>query len=931
MKPIKLVLSAFGPYLNRTEIDFSRIGKSGIYLITGDTGAGKTTIFEALSYALYGETVSGSDRSAAMLRNKSADDSVKTFVELDFSEKGHQYHIYRSPRYQNNKLKKTNRHGGDEKESEPLWHSSKIELKCISEGETYTKEREVTEKIEEIIGIEKKNFKKICMIAQGEFMSVICENTENRKAILNDVFGTGIYERLTERLKIYKSDAERRKNEILHELSAALMLISCDEESKYYTEISTRISLGISSAEDTDRITELVDGLISEDEEKNGNLLKRLNSNKIKSEEVKKKLNTASIVLGFEKKLSENSENRKHLEQELPLLKEKYNKTLNNSERASVLEGMANIIKSRLDDYDKLDKLVSEYQLAKKSENKCNTELECKNIDLKTLNENIAADNEKLERFDGIEAERETQKAAYDRIVETGKNLKALYDDYNEIIELRKTAEQNQKSYELAKKKYIKQKNLYEQLHTAFLDDQAGLLSKQLEEGKPCPVCGSLHHPDPAKQKHGAPTREEVNNAKRLSEELDREREEESKRCSESKAKSENSFLNVRKKAYTFFEEHIADSVLGEHIEKTLNEYRRIASELKRKLLEYDRLLQEKNTVKKSLEAMRIKCEGIQKNIIRLTGEEKTQSERASSTEKRIFELRKTLEYKSKSEAQNKINELLDQSRNLRNEYEDARSALEQQNRKIGEIAANEELLKKQISESERFDIDFLNESYAKLETEYSMLDDERTKISARINSNKNAAGSLRAKRDSCCRAIEYYNNCRELSDTANGKIKFDTYVLATYFDRILLRANNRMYKMTDGRYKLVRSNSSDDKRRTFGLDINTVDNVSGKMRSVTTLSGGEKFMAALALSLGLSDEIQSRSGGIHLDTMFIDEGFGSLDDKSLVKAIQTLKELSTGECLIGIISHVGRLKEMINKRITVKNENNITTAKVEI
>ena len=929
MRPIKLVLSAFGPYLNRTEIDFSRIGDSGIYLITGDTGAGKTTIFEAISYALYGETVSGSDRSASMLRNKGADSSTETFVELHFMEKGQEYVIYRSPKYQVNKRKKTSKSGADEIQS--INHGSKLELRCISEGEVYTKEREGTAKIEEIIGIEKKNFKKICMIAQGEFMDVICESTENRKEILNDVFGTVIYEELRDKLRQYKADAEKRKDELLSELSAALMLISCDNESEYHTEVNAKISLGITSAEDADRIIKLLEEVIREDEEKYDNLQKRINDNRGKDEEIKKKLHTASIVIGYENELNENTEKRKRLEAEKPIWEDRYNKAKDNPERASEFEGKANIILSRIEDYDKLDELSNEYERAKKCEDKCNAELDSLNERIQVLNKDIIASDNRLEELEGVEAKREAKKAEYEKIVETGKALSALSGEYKESNDLKIIAEQDKKAYEESRNKYTRQNELYEQMHTAFLDDQAGLLSQQLEDGKPCPVCGSTNHPAPAKQKQGAPSKEEVEKARIKTARLNEQREKDSNKCADSRAKSESSYLNMRKKADELFGEYIEDESLGYYIAKTLSDRRNNALSVKREIQKFSGMIEEKEKLKESVADKRTECDRINKRIVILTGEAKVQSEKADAALRQKSELKITLEYKSKAEAQNKINELLRQAENLRSEYENIRTALEQHIRKIGEIAANEELLKKQISESEKQDIESLNMSHSNLESEFGLMDEERTKISARIRGNENAVGILKGRREYCRKAIEYYNNCRELSDTANGKIKFDTYVVAAYFDRILLRANNRMYKMTDGRYRLVRSDSSDDKRRTFGLDINVADNANGKMRSVNTLSGGEKFMAALALSLGLSDEIQSGSGGIHLDTMFIDEGFGSLDDKSLVKAIQTLKELSTGECLIGIISHVGRLKEMINKRIIVSNENNITTAKVEI
>lgn len=924
MKPTRLVLSAFGPYISRTEIDFSKLGEKGLYLITGDTGSGKTTIFEALCYALYGETVSGKSRSAAMLRNQSADASVETYVKLQFSEKGREYCIFRSPEYQiiNTRGTKT------------IIHRGKLKLECLNGGaedySNFTKE-ELNKKVEEIIGIEKENFKKICMIAQGEFMDVICEKTKERKRILDDVFGTDIYGKLINKLKDYKEEAERKQADILSELSAALGLISCDSKSKYYEDIKNRTSLGITLAGDIDRISELLSDLIKEDYKKSNNLQELLNENRIKSDDIKRKLHTAEITEGYRKELADKTLQRKTLEEKLPDLVAACEKAADNPALASEFEGKAKIIQSRIDDYDKLDELKLEYQRAKKSEEECSSKLEKQNRDLAAFGEKISAADNRIRELEGIEVRYAEKKAEFQDTIRTGKEIRAMYDEYNESLELKNIAEKNQKAYELARNEFIRQSGLYEQMHTAFLDDQAGLLSQQLEDGMPCPVCGSVHHPAPAKPKQGAPSREKVNAAKKLRDELEEKMVAENNKCADSKAKAETSYINVRKKADSLFDEHIGDEHLGAYVNETLVRYREIANNLKTEIDRYEQKCMEMRELKKSVDTIRTNCEELQKSIVQLTGETKVQAERMSSAERQISEIGKTLEYKSKSEAQRRINELLVKAQALKTEFEKTKSDLEQQNKIIGEIAANEKLLQKQISESEEFDINFLKTEDKRLDTEYKLINDEEILVSTRISGNKNAVEILNGKRNAYHAATENYNNCARIYNTANGELKFDTYVVIAYFDKILRRANNRMYRMTDGRYELVRRDSKQGYEKQFGLELNVLDRISDELRNVTTLSGGEKFMAALALSLGLSDEIQSRSGGIHLDTMFIDEGFGSLDDKSLVKAVQTLKDLSTSECLIGIISHVGRLKEMINKRIIISNENNVTTAKVEI
>lgn len=931
MKPTKLVISAFGPYLNKTEIDFSKLGSDGIYLITGDTGAGKSTIFEALSYALYGETVSGNDRSASMLRNRSAEDDTETYVELDFISNGKNYHIRRSPKYLLNKLKKARKVSDQDDTPKHSEHGNKFELNCIDEGIIYTNEKEGNEKIYDIVGISKENFKKICMIAQGEFMSVIREKTEKRGEILNSIFGTENYVKLADKLKEYTSDAKSKKESVSNELSAAMKLISCGGQSEYASDTNRWLELGITTVEDIDMVIELAEKIIAQDDELNIIMQKLSEDNKKESDEVKAKLHTANIVLGYKKQLSEKNKQISEMQQLLPVLEERQQQTKDNPAKASEKESRAEVIRSKISDYDRLDTQVAEKNKAEKASADGERKLESENTKKKQLEKEITAAKVRIAELDGIEGKRAEEQSELDRQKVTGKKLRTLQNDYNSSMELAETAEKIRLSYEKAREDYIKQNTLFVRIQTAFLDNQAGIISQKLEEGKPCPVCGSLHHPNPAKPEHGAPSEEEVKEAKASTEKLDKLMQSENTKYTESKANAENAYRNVKKNAEEILGEEIDDSVLKETIDSTLDKYLASAVKLQNDIRSLDLLITEKNQLSKKVETMQTDIEIANLKITALTGETKENSAKAKALSENISELTAKLEFPSKAAAEKEIGMLLKQAQELKKAYEDSKKALDNHKKTIGEISAAAEVLKNQIAKEEHYDLEALNKKAEELAAGSDNIEKQLRQFAIRLDNNKKAVSVLNAKKDIYKKASDHYKNCKALSDTANGNIKLATYVQAAYFERVLVRANSRMNKMTDGRYQLVRCEEITDKRKGAGLDINILDNESGKERAVGTLSGGESFMAALALSLGLSDEIQSGSGGIHLDTMFIDEGFGSLDDRSLEKAVQTLKNLSSGSCLIGIISHVGRLKEMINKRITVTKDNNITKANVEL
>ncbi len=940
MKPIKLVMSAFGPYLNKTVIDFSLLGDNGLYLITGDTGAGKSTIFEAISYALYGETVSGKDRNAAMLRNKSADDDIETYVELDFISKGKYYHIYRSPKYELNRLKRARKKNGEEQDTpqEHSEHGNKFEFKCEQDGITYSKEKDGEAAVKEIIGINKENFKKIAMIAQGEFMSVIREDTETRGKILNSVFNTQNYVTLTEKLRDRTSEALVKKDKIQNEISSSVKLLSCDEESEFRKETEEKKSLSVITYEEIDRIQELSEKLLNEDEEKNRALKLTAQENKEKQAQINQQLGKANIRKRNEKELKEKQQQHKKLEEQMPQLTEKLEAAKENPEKAGKFESQAEVLRSKLSDYDKLDDLAGEQKACTTAEKECTAELD-KAKKTKVRNEELIESHKKrLSELEGSEEKKAKLEAEFEKLVEKGKRRKGLLDKSKELLKMKEEAEQAKSKYLDIKKRFGKQEELFRRLNSAFLDNQAGILAANLNENEPCPVCGSVHHPKLAFKHENAPSKDEVDQESAKLDQLNKRMNE----AATDAGTKRNRVNDTQSELISNFREEFGEEIVLEELEayldRNVRELRKQCFFITTEIRELEGCIEEKTKITKDIEKLLKQNEIITEKISELKVEIAKNSEKIESLQKNIEELAAKLEFKSKKEAENRINELIRKSKTLKEEYEKAESAVREHTNKISELTAAEGVIQKQLSETQAYDFEALNiaaKEYAAIEKQ---IEEKGQRLSVRMSNNQKVNEALKNTKSKFKKAVDNYYRCADLYATANGalrdkdKIKLVSFIQAAYFDRVLIRANSRMEKMTDGRYKLIRYDSINDKRKTGGLAISITDNESGKIRSVNTLSGGESFMAALALSLGLSDEIQSNSGGIRLETMFIDEGFGSLDDKALEKAVEALNGISSGSCLIGIISHVGRLKEMINKRITVTRDNcSNTTAKVEI
>lgn len=944
MKPLKLVISAFGPYLGRTEIDFTQFGDKGIYLITGDTGAGKSTLFEAISYALYGTTVSGKDRDAEMLRNKSADDDTETFVELTFLSHGKEYRVYRSPNYLLEAKVKSRKKSGDDSSSSAKnrEHKNVFELHCPFEGLRLTNEKEGTKKIESIIGIGKNNFKKISMIAQGEFMDVIRVETKEREKILTSVFNTEKYGRLTEKLKEYRDAARAEKDRLEQEMDANVRKTYCDSESKYYGDFTAIRSRGYISAENLrDHINILK--LIDDEDRKTENTHKEKRDTLRKASSAnQEKLTKAQGRIKTESDLKAKKAERERNEIRLPELKSEFEGLKDTPQKTEAIIKRVEVIRSSLGDYDEHEKILKELTHLKGTTAVKEKQLSAKAAEQERLSKTIDEYTKQTDSLAGIENKLTEINRSYDSVVQRGKELRELENRYGRYDESKADLNHKQNMFKEAEYEYNAARDRYENMNKEYLADMAGILARDdLAPGKPCPVCGSLEHPSPAKVHEKAPTKAIVESAKKKADDLQKKQYDRAAEASASRKEKEIAEKEICEKIRALFDKDISSEDIDgfrAEFDGHMTDCENKARTLKNQKKETEDKCEQKKKIEGFLRKLREEKEKLDQDITQLKVDTEANNTRIASLIQQSIQIKAKLEFASGNDARKEIDKLDSQEKLLKNKYESAKNRLEELEKKIAQLRSAEEVLEKQLDETEISDMDALGKEKIRITSEEEMLSKAEAELTSRRKLNGQALEYIEENIDGYEKAIKHYSRCEDLYRTAAGdlsgreKIKLDSYVLSAYFDRVLMRANKRLNMMTEGRYTFERSTEAADKRKATGLELNVLDLESTKSRSVNSLSGGESFLAALALSLGLSDEIQSESGGIRLETMYIDEGFGSLDGEHLDRAVNALTELSKGDCLIGIISHVEKLKELISRRIIISRDSaNKTIAKVEI
>ncbi|MBR3123924.1 MAG: SMC family ATPase, partial [Mogibacterium sp.] len=1031
MKPIKLKISAFGPYAGKVpEIRFDQFEERGLFLISGDTGAGKTTIFDAICYALYG-SASGRYRDTKNLRSEYAAPECDSYVDFYFSHQGKNYHVLRRPSYERKKLR------GEGTVQQPETAEFHEEGKAPVEGL-----KPVENAVKNLLHIDEKQFKQIAMIAQGEFRDLLFAKTEQRTEILRTIFMTENYKnieyRLKERLDAGNKEKIRTENSIIQYFGDA----AAPEGSELEAELSElqRKAASSGSAWNADEFVDVIGRIITSDKVSSGMIAEQIEAEDKVLDRLKEKLATAEINNGFINRLNNLKEEKKKLDEKKPDM-DKLSQKLAGQKTASynvapAFNSWTAKCKEKTDaendisdSNEQLNKLTEE---AKKAEENFNAAEEKRpqadeltreaeaiarqKQDYIRLDELRAEIDELEERYEALKIrEKETEEnekklkesiASYKNTIESlsdkpnelnslnnlDSSLKALRKDLQNILgEKKETRRIHSENLRKEQEKFKQAENEYDVALDARRDaerlyeqNQAGILAKGLEEGKKCPVCGSTHHPEPAILPEDGVTEEKVNQLKKKENDALESKNIALQNVTVEKTALKGAEDNIREAAFKCFNnELITASADTDNIDEILevvkntkvgveqlitdNEKRKSQVEKDCTTLEETRTLLEKaqgeytdsvNEQKKSItadlhdvslklteantslksigelafdsweKAEERKKEAEEKakeliNTIKKADEKKNAAETAVAEKKAsIATLEDSLERLKKDE-----NELEDNLNNKLKEYgfNDietmkwfivADEVIKAADEEIKGYETAVELNKTQLSQEEKdaegktlTDVETLKEEIAGQQETVNISRKRKTETDLRIRTNSDKKTNIEDQIEKLDSARKNSTIMKTLYDlvrgqTKNGKITLEQYIQATGFDGIIRAANKRLLPMSDGQFELFRQEDSLGKKSNTFLDLEVLDNHTGHRRPVGNLSGGESFKASLSLALGLSDTVSTNVGGIQMDALFIDEGFGSLDRKSVESAMDILLSLSNSHQLVGIISH---------------------------
>ena len=907
MRPLKLTISAFGPYADKMTLNLDRLGTGGLYLITGDTGAGKTTIFDAITYALYGEA-SGENREPSMFRSKYAAPEVPTEVELEFSCGGKTYTVRRNPEYERPKT----RGSGTTKQK------ADAELK-YPDGRIVTKQRDVDGAIREIMGIDRTQFMQIAMIAQGDFLKLLLASTEERKDIFRRIFKTQPFQTLQDRLRRDAGSLGDSCEAARRSLKQYISGISADETE----EIGTKVEKARAGELPLEETVELLRSLIGQDEEAAAALGREKELADRQLEIIDGSLGRladrekaeASIVRNKESLAAENEtlrERRAALEEQ----RKKAPETEAAQDEKSKLE-------AEIPRYDALDRLRSETERLQEALELRRKEQSEKSERYKNGSETLASLKEELRTLAGAGESREKLSSRKEKAENRRNRIRALSEAVKAHGEKEAELEELQADYLKAAEDSSTAKTRYEGMQRAFLDEQAGILAETLKDGKPCPVCGSLEHPLRAEKSESAPTQDELEKAGKDADAAGAAAQKKSEACAACRAQLSASEQNVRallKELELACGIPEAKDALRSILAETEEEIRELTAAIRSeetKLARREKLEKEIPQEEGALLKSKAELDALAETVTELTTGIREKTQQLSGE-------RESLRFDSKRKALQKIAELEAAVLKGKEDLKKAEDAFGDSDRKVRELKAAIAGLEEQLSEKAETDRETETQKRTACAEKRREIEDRIRQVATRLTVNQAALSNIEEKAGDLAELEKRYTWIKALSNTASGnisgkeKIMLETYVQMTFFDRIIERANTRFMVMSGGRYELRRRRTAESNRSQTGLDLDVIDHYNGTERSVKTLSGGESFIASLSLALGLSDEIQSAAGGIRLDTMFVDEGFGSLDGETLDQAMKALAGLADGNRLVGIISHVAELGNRIDRQIVV-------------
>lgn len=911
MRPLKITMSAFGPYAGEVTLDMQKLGKSGIYLITGDTGAGKTTVFDAISYALYGEA-SGNYRENTTLRSKYASADTPTFVELEFEYNNEIYKINRNPEYP-----RPNKRGeGFTKQS------ANAEL-VMPDGSVITKIKEVSAKVEEIIGINKNRFSQIAMIAQGDFRKLLNCETNERSKIFRKIFKTEPYHNIEIKLSSLFNELKRNREKEKSGIEQYINQLKCNENDTLSLELEMAKS-GDVLIED---VIKLAGEIINKDTLEYTKTQKNIESINEEIEKINSNIKLYENQEATKKAYAKASAKLEELKTKRNECEKAYKSAEAQRERLDDLTRKINLINSKMPKYDELKSLENSINEKTQSFEKSNNSLKLKQQEITLLEKEIDEKSKALEEVKGADLLVQKLTVQKEEINKKAEALKELKTEIDRCKTEQKNLKNAQSFAKSALDEYGALENEYNQIYIAFFNEQAGIIADELKDGEPCPVCGSTSHPNLARKSENAPSQADVESAQNLVKKAQEIADKARDTASALKSRFDEIAANVKSAAKKLFgtEDNVFDNY-NSNINALKKEYDCTLALLKtanEKLNLYQKL-------DKEIPKIQEKQKSLSDEISTLNTQKASDEAFISENTKRVTSIKSELDFKSADLAKDKLKEYTNLSNDIKNAIEKSKNDFDDIKSKYDTQKGTKASLENALKEFKEIDLASLNEKSLKLNEYKKDIDKTAKSLYSRIESNKLLVDNISKKRDILKGYDDKYVWLKALSETANGdisgkeKITLETFVQMTYFDSIIRKANIRLLTMSDGQYELVRRSDAETLKKNEGLALDVIDHFNGSSRSVSTLSGGESFMASLCLALGLSDEIQSSNGGIKLDTMFVDEGFGSLDGEALDRALSALTSLSQGNRLVGIISHVDALRDRIDNKIVITKDRTI-------
>lgn len=937
MRPLSLTISAFGPYADVQTIDFTQLGERGLYLVTGPTGAGKTSIFDAIKFALFGEA-SGSARGTGSLRSDFAEPDVETFVELEFLYHGAHYRIRRNPEYWRER-----RDGKQGKRGNlaRVGHNGAL-VRIDGSGETPIAEGAsgVTPAVEELLGLTSTQFSQIVMIAQGEFARLMQADTRNRAEIFRKVFDTDVYRRLQKQLDDRSLELKKDVDKAHERINVLIAGVAGVPDEQLEQERQRLQALGGSSeahALAPDWV-QLLEQLVAYDELAQSQQDDEVSKLESQRDALRSQIQAAQAREDLQQRLDKLAEQVEADEK----AKDECGEALareeaRDDERRRMAAELA-VARSALPAYQELGKLEEKIAAAKADADAAAKKVADNDALISCAASDVDKLSEQASNRESLEFAIAKQRSERDGLVEHGRDLNTLNQKLSNHAKLEAEEQKACEEYERADRRFAQASAEATDVERAFLADQAGMLAATLKEGEKCPVCGSTDHPQPASAQEGAPTRDDLDAARKESGDALQALHEASTTLSEARTARDLDRRAIIESAARTVPGKVGDlSELASRVATELDDQRERYAAADAELKELEKQFTACKEAAEKLGPAKERLESARAESRQLAQKQVEADRDVSLLENEMSVKRQGLKFASAKEAEEDVARRKAELDAATKAFDDASKALQQAASALEGSRASLKTVTEQLEESEPLDRAELEAQKAAVEAKLDAAKDERTAVATRLAGNSRSLERLAAEHKAVAGIEDEYVQVDALAKLANGKnpgqagkMPFETYVQTVYFDQVLAAANQRLVLMSEGRYTLVRRREPGNKRFMAGLEINVLDAHTGRERDVKSLSGGETFMASLSMALGFSDVIQRSAGGVQLDSLFIDEGFGSLDPEALDQALSILEELSASDHFIGIISHVDELKSRIDKKVVVEKGQRGSSAHIE-